>query len=433
MGKKLTANLGLKIISVIIGFLVWLIVVNIDNPRDTRVFTVQGDSVELLNTAYIDSYNKMCIQDDDPVTVRVTVTAERKTLRRLSASDIMVVADLQQAVSLDTDPVMVPITATCTGLAASSLKVTPQYLGVHLEDKVSQEFVVNTSYGESKPGKGYEVGTQSVSPEKMKITGPKSLMNKIDKVTATVNISGKTKDVTEDVTVSITDKNQDILSGGRMSYLTIDNNGKATVTTKFWRIQPAVHFFVSYTGEPKEGYQVERVTTVPDTVSVAGTEEALQLLREDDNTIWLTDEGLDITGKSEDIEQKVSISGFIPGGARLTSGTSEDVYVNIAILPVGAHIYSVASGDIQIQGLKDKLQVSFETDSVSIRVKALEGYDIADFDISSVKTSVNLENMDADSYEVPVEVQLPEGYTLLEDVTADIVISEITSVESNGE
>ena len=51
MGKKLTANLGLKIISVIIGFLVWLIVVNIDNPRDTRVFTVQGDSVELLNTA----------------------------------------------------------------------------------------------------------------------------------------------------------------------------------------------------------------------------------------------------------------------------------------------------------------------------------------------------------------------------------------------
>jgi len=433
MGKKLTADLGLKIISLVIGFLVWLIVVNIDNPTDTKVFTIPGDSVELLNTAYIDSYNKMCIQDDNPVPVRVTVTAERKVLRRLMASDITVVADLQQAVSLDTDPVMVPITAACTGLMPSSLKVIPQYLGVHLEDKVSQEFVVNASYGESRPGRGYEVGTQSVSPEKVKITGPKSLMNKIDKVTAAVNINGKTKDVTEDVTVSITDKNQDILSEGRMSYLTIDNNGRATVTTKFWRIQPAVHFFVSYTGEPGKGYQVERVTTVPDTISVAGTEEALALLREDDNTIWLTDEGLDITGQSEDIEQKVSLPGFLPAGTRLTSGTSEDVYVNIVILPVGAHLYSIASGDIQIKGLKDKLQVSFETDSVSIRVKAENGHEIDDFDVSSVRASVNLEDMGADSYEVPVDVQLPEGYTLLEDVTADVIVSEITSVESNGE
>ena len=103
------------------------------------------------------------------------------------------------------------------------------------------------------------------------------------------------------------------------------------------------------------------------------------------------------------------------------------------ILPVGAHLYSIASGDIQIKGLKDKLQVSFETDSVSIRVKAENGHEIDDFDVSSVRASVNLEDMGADSYEVPVDVQLPEGYTLLEEVTADVIVSEITSVESNGE
>ena len=63
-----------------------------------------------------------------------------------------------------------------------------------LEEKVTQEFLVNVNYGSSQPGKGYEVGSQTASPEKVKITGPKSLVNKIDKVNATVDVDGRTKD-----------------------------------------------------------------------------------------------------------------------------------------------------------------------------------------------------------------------------------------------
>ena len=51
--------------------------------------------------------------------------------------------------------------------------MTPQYLSVRLEEKVTQEFLVNVNYGSSQPGKGYEVGSQTASPEKVKITGPK--------------------------------------------------------------------------------------------------------------------------------------------------------------------------------------------------------------------------------------------------------------------
>ena len=44
--------------------------------------------------------------------------------------------------------------------------MTPQYLSVRLEEKVTQEFLVNVNYGSSQPGKGYEVGSQTASPEK---------------------------------------------------------------------------------------------------------------------------------------------------------------------------------------------------------------------------------------------------------------------------
>lgn len=428
--RKLTANIALRIISLGVGFLIWLIVVNIDNPTDTRTFIVQGDKINLVNTSYVDSYNKMCMIDDDRDPVRVTVTAERKVLQRLSTSSIRLSADLQQAVSLDTTPVMVPITATCDGVSPTSIRVNPSYMAMRLEDKVTQEFVVNASYGDTKPGKGFEVGSQSVSPEKVKITGPKPLINKIEKVTAQVNISGKTRDVTEDVSLTITDRNQDSLSS---SYLTIDNSGKATVTTKFWRIQSGVRFYISYTGEPAEGYHVERVSTVPDTISLAGTEDALTSLRYDDYRIVISGDMVDITGETTDTERKASLLAYLPENTKLTSGSSEDIYVNFTILPEGSHVYSIASNEIKTENLDEELAVSFVTDAISLRVKAEEGKDIEDFEVSEVQAKIDLLGMTPGEYEeVPVECTIPDGYSLLEDVTTNLSISEIENLQEEG-
>ena len=110
---KLTRNFTLKIMSVFIGFLIWFIVVNVDNPVSSKSITIPGDKVELLNTAYVDSANMMCLQDDDPDPIRVTITGERRLLAKITQASISLSADLQQAGSLDTNPVMVPITASC--------------------------------------------------------------------------------------------------------------------------------------------------------------------------------------------------------------------------------------------------------------------------------------------------------------------------------
>ena len=428
--RKLTANIPLKIMSILVGILVWLLVVNVDNPIKTRTIIIPGENVEVINKAYVDSDNKMVMQDDNPDPVRVSVTAERKTLARLTASDISVVADLQQAGNLDTKPVMVPIAASCSGVSADNIKVTPQYLEVRLEEKASQDFLVNANYGTSTPGKGYEVGTQTASPEKVRITGPKSLINKIDKVNATVNVDGKTKDVTEDVNLQIIDKNQDSLTDGKMAYLTIDNP-KVTVTTKFWKIRTGVKLRAGYTGEAADGYQVDSVTTVPDTISIAGTDEALEKLRLEDNTLWISGDGVDISGEKGDMEKKVSLKDVLPEDTKLTSGASEDVLVRVSILPVGSRTFSLPANEIEVDNKPSDLQFAFDTDSISAKVKAVDG-DIDEFDVSDIKASIDLDGKTEGSYEVPVTVKLPKGYELLEDVTTDVTISEISNVEDNN-
>ena len=195
--RKLTDNLSLKIMSVAIAIVVWLIVVNIDNPVGTNYYTITD--VELINKEYVessDTIGKMCMPEENQDSVKVAITASKKVRDRIRLSDITAVADLQQAVSLDTDPVMVPITVTCSaaGVLPSDIKVTPQNLTVNLDEKETQEFVVNVSKGDTKPGKDYEVGSLTASPEKIRITGPKTLVNKIDKVNATIALDGNTED-----------------------------------------------------------------------------------------------------------------------------------------------------------------------------------------------------------------------------------------------
>ena len=66
MKRKITDNIPLKIMSLAVAVLVWLIVVNIDNPMETQYYTVSN--VEIINKDYIESPEtggKMCLPEVD--------------------------------------------------------------------------------------------------------------------------------------------------------------------------------------------------------------------------------------------------------------------------------------------------------------------------------------------------------------------------------
>ena len=397
MKKNLTKNIPLKIMSVIVGILVWLIVVNVDDPIVTKGFVISD--VQIINEAYVDQLGEMVMQDDSENTVRVYITGSRKTVNRITSSDIKAVADLQQAQSTDTDPVMIPITATCSGILAENIRVSPQNLSVHLEKKVTKEFAINVSSGDSKPAQGLEIASLTANPEKVRVTGPESLVGKIDSVS--VDVSSKVDGIDQDTTIT----NAELRSDIRIS--------------------------AGYTGEPAEGYVVDSVTTVPETFSVAGSEEALNNLKLQGNTIYLDSENVDISGKSNDVEKKVNLSELLPDGLKLTSGSSADLWITVNILPEGSKIYSFPTEDIKVKGLPDNLQLAFEVADIELKVQAEDG-DLSKFDLKSVGAVLSMDDWEEGSYEVPIKISLPDGYKLLEDVTAEIKISKVSNVDSGN-
>ena len=434
--RKITDNIPLKIMSVAVAVVLWLIVVNIDNPIGTNYYTI--NDVELINKEYVessDTIGKMCMPEQNQDSVKIAITASKKIRDKIKVTDISAVADLQQAVSLDTDPVMVPITVTCSvpGVSSNDIKVTPQNLSVNLDEKETQEFVVNVSRGDTKPGKDYEVGILTATPEKVRITGPKTLVNKIDKVNATIELDGNTQDFTQDVNLTIIDKNQEALSDSEMNSLRIENNAKVVVTARLWKIRQGVGISASYVGTPADGYEVGSVKTVPDTISVAGSTEGLESLAENNNVITIPADSIDISGESQDVEKKISLNNLLPDNVKLTSDSSEDVWVTVNILPVGSKEFDIPTKNIEVKNKPDDLQVTFETAQIELRIKS-DTKNMDDLDAQKdIKLSIDLDGKKEGNYEVPVKVVLPDGYETVEDVTTEVVISSGTAVDDSKE
>ena len=305
----------------------------------------------------------------------------------------------------------------------------PQNLSVYLDDKETQEFVVNVSKSESKPARDYEVGTLTSNPEKVRITGPKSLMGKIDRVSAAINVTGRSEDFSQDKILTIYDRNQDPLTDAEMNSLRIENNGKVTVSAKLWKVRKDVKLTAAYMGEPADGYQVGTVNTLPDTISVAGSQEALDTLAQNNNVIEIPGEEVDISGKSRDAEIKVSLIDVLPAGLKLVSDSSEDVWVTVNILPFGSEAFDFLTKEIEVKNKPKDLQIAFETAQIEIRIKS-EGDNLDKLNVEKdVKVSIDLKGKEEGSYEVPVDIKLPEGYELVDDVVTEVVISAGTVVE----
>ena len=434
--RKITDNIPLKIMSVAVAVVLWLIVVNIDNPIGTNYYTI--NDVELINKEYVessDTIGKMCMPEQNQDSIKIAITASKKIRDKIKVTDISAVADLQQAVSLDTNPVMVPITVTCSvpGVSSNDIKVTPQNLSVNLDEKETQEFVVNVSRGDTKPGKDYEVGSLTANPEKVRITGPKTLVNKIDKVNATIELDGNTQDFTQDVNLTIIDKNQEALSDSEMNSLRIENNAKVVVTARLWKIRQGVGISASYVGTPADGYEVGSVKTVPDTISVAGSTEGLESLTENNNVITIPADSIDISGESQDVEKKISLNKLLPDNVKLTSDSSEDVWVTVNILPVGSKEFDIPTKNIEVKNKPDDLQVTFETAQIELRIKS-DTKNMDDLDAQKdIKLSIDLDGKKEGNYEVPVKIVLPDGYETVEDVTTEVVISSGTAVDDSKE
>ena len=427
MKSRLLSHPGLKAASLIVAFAVWLIIMNISNPVIRK--TITNVPVNVTNASYVESMNLSYALAPGNDTVSVMVEANRSIVERLNAGKITATADLTQIIDMDSNPVMVPVVVNVPGVNPNAVVVTPGNIEINLEEMESKEFVINAVSGSSTPARGYEVGTMTCIPERVTIRGPKSMIQRLDKVLAEVDVSYLSEDADLIATLHVVDRNGDELTESRMKYLTFSAS-EVVVHVTLFRVWPDIGISAETYGEPSPGYYVGEISVTPETISIAGSDEALAEFKAAGKRITITSESraVDISGASGDVEIRVNITDYLPAGIRLASGFSDTVLVSVKILEFNTKSIEIDTKNIVKANLGDNLNAVFDNPTVDIRVKGSDAA-LSALSAEMISAEVDLSGISAGTFMLPVTVELPAGISLAEEPQAEITITETTVMQ----
>lgn len=442
MKHKWTNNLGLKLISLLVSCLIWVVVTNTNDPESTQVY--KNVPITIKNQDTITNANKTFTVVDGVDKINVYVTARKTVRSSLNSGSFIVKADMENYnEALGT----VPLEISCEDarIRQEDIRIIPSSLKINMEDKVEQNFgvaVVTTG----KTDKGYEVGkTTIVTGDTIRIAGPESLINIIGKVTISLDVTNMNTDSTHFYPIKIEDKNGATLTDGQMSNLELKNsdgvslqNNSAEVRTEIWKVYNDIPLKVDLTGEVAPGYKVSSVTLAPQTINLVASENAIEDLG---GSIQLKD-AIDVEGLSETQDFTVDLNDTLNqfDNIRLESNISSAITIHVGIDEVGSKTFQLPISDIVMHNVpSDKKLIFSPADAVSVSVKTADDNSEEEITmtLADISAEIDLKNCEINgSYTLPVEIQLPEGYELVNDVTIVVNIEEQDNqaeVEANTE
>lgn len=411
MKKRLTNNLGLKMLAFLIAMFMWLIVVNIDDPITDKTYT--GIPVSVINEDVVTDNNRTYQIVDDTQTVNVTIEAKRSVLSKIKSEDITAVADMKE-LTLGTQ---VPIEVSIAGYSGRYEEAysTPRNLQVKIDDEAKNSFPISpTVIGTVR--EGYVVGSLEADPEKVTLRGPKTVISEINKVVAEVNVSGLSEDAELEAKLVLYDA-----YGNVIDQTLLENNlGKEgiSVNVKLYRIKNVPIEIDSSSITAADGYTIGEISVEPQEISVSGSKSALNRI----DKITIPADVLEQYDLTERTEETVDITAFLPDGITLADENANNVIVTINVEQPGTETYEVSTGSIMVNNLAEDLEIEFGSIvdlAVQIRgpSETLKKFSIAK------KISIDLrEYTETGTYHVPVDVALPDECTLVNDPTVEIVL-----------
>ena len=419
MKEKLLNNIGIKILSLILAAMFWIVIVNIEDPNTEKKFTIP---VEVLSGDVINSQDKVYeIVEGDKV--EVIVEGRTSLLRSLRASDFKATADLA-----DLTPPWdgVKIWVECPKYDRQNLPAgnfsyklgKVSVLKVTLEDKITNQYPIQiTTNGTVEDG--YTLGSKKAKPNMIKISGAKSQIEKIAEVRVNVDISGASENINQKVVPIAYDGKGKVIDSKKLEF----ELSEVTVSITLLKTS-IIPVIITTAGEPSAGYTVIQVDYEPKQVEVAGTEEALK-------NITSIKMELDVTGKMANWETEIKLADQpLPEGIRL-SDDNATVFVKVVIEKLERKDFTLSTGSIDVRNISGDLQIKYKPLTNTNMVVSFRGEkDLIDsLTMSDIKAYVDAGGMAQGIYTEEVRFEVPEGVTV---VQAPVLTFELAEAEPQG-
>lgn len=189
MKKFFQTNTAIKLFSLLAAILMWLYVVQVENP--TFESTLHGIPILLENEAVLEQ-QELVIVSDRTMEMDVRVKGRRQTVSGLRAKDVTAVVNLQQIQNVGV--YSLPVNITFPADNVTILESRPHSVSVTVERLVQKTYPVDVMTVGTPKDSFFALPPES-DVTMVTVHGPESIVGQVAKIVAPLDIDGKKGDV----------------------------------------------------------------------------------------------------------------------------------------------------------------------------------------------------------------------------------------------
>lgn len=368
MINKLKNNSKIKIISLLSAMVLWMYVMAIVDPEETKLF--ENIPVTITNKNELNERDLVIYPEQD-LTTNIYVTGKLSNLKKVTKDDINVYGQINNPLEGNNEIYL---------KVSTSQRVNYDFKNpvmiVTLEKIISEDKSIKVDITGSGKNNVDNIMLQD-NIDKVSISGPRSLVNKVKRVVGTVKVNGELNDFSQSIKLEPVDAKGKVVEGIELEKDSVNVN----ITLLTQKTVP-ITLKLSDNGESGVNYTMSQ-----NTVTIKGKK--------------------DIVDSINDIEtQPVKLSEILPG-------TSKDIYLQV---PSG---------------------ITIEIKYITIKKNSEENVvEVYTYTAKDIEIRNNIENIDKSKIKIPnsinvsIEYLQSEGSINKDDIKLYIDLNEV-SLEDN--
>ena len=407
-----TNNLVLKISSLAVAFLVWIIVVNVSNPIVTRNISVP---LNVVNANIItDAGKTYSLMGANSVTVSYEVRSRDQS--RISASDFNASIDLGDMYDITgAVPIAVEVVNN-KDLIIGAVASKPSIVRVSIEDLQRKEFTLTTKIT-GTPSDGFSVGEVKLDKTNVVVTGPVSVIGQISQIGVEIDVTGLDSNESGRAELKYFDANGNafVISDNRVSK-SFDNVGYSLVMLNGRTL--ALNFDVG--GTAAQGYKFTGAESTTKSIQVRGQPEVLEGL----DSITVPASALSVEGATGDVNITVDIKNFLPANVTAVGDTKVNVTLKVEALDKKSLTLTV--NDLNIVGAKPGAATNIVPEKITVVVSGLSA-NLESVTNADLKATLDVSEMNSGSNVGSLKFEPATGLSVDSYTPFEVIIGNHTS------
>ncbi|MDD4584221.1 MAG: CdaR family protein [Eubacteriales bacterium] len=397
MRKLFANNTTIKILSIIAAIVMWLYVMNEQNPQVTYV--IRDVPVKLLN---LDD-SKFALKDNSSeFTVNVKVKGRRSLVADLKPNDIN--ADVNMRGRMEGDNLIRVDVNTPPNV--EFIDVSPREVMVNLDAIIEEQMPVVVDVS-GTPMPGFEAAPASTKPQAVVVKGPRTMVNAVKKVSTRIDISDTNSTLINSLPIRVLD------GKGKEQKEVSFRPDVVEVTVPIVPVSN-VQILPNITGNPPEGYIIRDVRIDPPKIKVTGNDGILNTLQS------INTEPINIESKTSTVSTDVKLN--LPQGVTTFSEEIQSAQVTVEIEKLATTTLEATSSEIELSNIPPEIKVDLEHREFTLTVSGPESI-IDKVNKNMIKLNIDVSGLTEGEHLLKVNSDISRPYRIIQIEPGDILVT----------